>query len=92
MMVSYAMYLISALFQRSETRKNKNTIVNDLTESPAVYKINQQNFGLAHLIRLNSSTNFNDESYFNVRYKQVVLTLLDSGIVERNDTEYSHDY
>ena len=81
-----------ALTERSETRKSKNTIVNDLTKSPPVYKINQENFGLGHLVRENSSDPFHDESYFNIRYYQVTVTLQDSGIIDYNRTEYNHDF
>ena len=88
-MVIYGASLFIALIRRSETRKSKNTIVNDLSKSPPVYEINEENFGLAHIALYNSSIPINDESYFNVRYYQVTETLNDSGIF-RGEVEYNH--
>ena len=89
-MLIYSISLLIALVERSETRKSKNTIVNDLSSSPPIYNIDEHNFGLAHLFR-EQDVPFNDESYVNVRYYQVTQTLV-SGNTIYNRTEYDHTY
>ena len=86
----YAISLSIILFEKSDSRKSKNTVVKDLSVSSALYSINKENFGLAHLIRENSSIPFNDESYVNVRYYQVTQTI-DSGVIQTSEVEYNHD-
>ena len=75
-MLIYGISLLIVLFERSETRKNKNTIIKDLASSPTEYALNQDNFGLSHLFILDPIVPFVDESYFNIRYIQTNETLI----------------
>ena len=91
-MVIYATSLLIALVYRSETRKSKNTIVQDLSDSPPVYNVDKNNFGIFHLYRNSFSDPVYDESYFNVRYYQVITTVNDEGMIVDEITEYGHEH
>ena len=88
LIVAYGISLSITLFGRGETRTSKNTIFKDLSDSPPTYILNRQNFGLAHAFRVNLTNSVYDESYFNVRYYQVVRTLDESNSFVHNITEY----
>ena len=89
-MLVYGISLFIALFERSETRKSKNTIVNDLSQSDIVYDINEVNFNLAHMFRRNAIFPMDDDSYLNVKYYQVSQSLNAIGSTELNSTEYGY--
>ena len=91
-MVIYTISLFIALSQRSETRKSKNTVIQDLSDSPPVYTVNKDNFGIAHIFRNSLSVPIYDESYLNVRYYQVTRTVNNEGVIVYDKTEYGHDY
>ncbi|CAI2360974.1 unnamed protein product [Moneuplotes crassus] len=92
MIISYSIRLLMVMFQRQQTNKTLNTIINDIQNDPPTYEINKDNFGFVFTTQDSITNNRTyDPSYISVSVTQNI-DYYDQETGQRTYTSYDRDF